>query len=122
MKKGNIFSTFDADFKRLKRDLLNPISSYNLKSAKILKGTGITSKKILKFDFSQAKLTSRLCSIKNLDSSHSIYPQWLLDRSDFKSLLDCSSQADLGRICKKPSKLRNSQETHDLLSWTKVVI
>lgn len=47
-----------------------------------------------------------------------VFPQWLLERHDFKmSYLANASEIDIGKICSKPHKLRDSLENRELTSW-----
>lgn len=58
-------------------------------------------------------------SLHRFSSDHAkVFPQWLLERSDFKkSYLKYSTEADIGKICLKPYTQRNSLENLELKSW-----
>lgn len=67
--------------------------------------------------FSLPHMTLKPINRKSSDN-HSVFPQWLLERHDFKTkLLDKPYEVDISKICSKPYKLRDSYENNELISW-----
>ncbi|OMJ93428.1 hypothetical protein SteCoe_3541 [Stentor coeruleus] len=78
----------------------------------------LTSKSLFSSPASSIVLKSRN-SLKRVSSDQdNVFPQWLLERHDFKmSYLANASEIDIGKICSKPHKLRDSLENRELNSW-----
>lgn len=61
----------------------------------------------------------KLRSDNNL-STEPDFPQWLLNRNDFKSyILSYNDKVDIGKICSKPFKMREVWENRDLAAYIK---
>lgn len=122
MNEIKIFYSFESTTMNLQKGLLLTQSTPRqaVKSAKSLRGDSKTSNRNQKFLF---KPRSSLKSLeKPPDSSRrptDIFPKWLLERSDFKDCLLNSNELDIGKICSKPFKLRDSRENRELFEWCK---
>jgi CRP-like cAMP-binding protein len=76
------------------------------------------AKKPFPFSPSLKTLKSQPSLTRPLPELPDIYPQWLLDRSDFQSTLSLhTGETDIGRICSKPHKQRDSIENRELCTW-----
>lgn len=54
---------------------------------------------------------------KQLQVFKKVYPQWLLERNDFRYVLYSEEEQDIAKICAKPYDHRNSRENRQVLAW-----
>ncbi|OMJ94696.1 hypothetical protein SteCoe_2032 [Stentor coeruleus] len=103
---------------------LNPMRKTKKQLSSVTNISGLnpplSPKSFLSSPVSSLPLIPRL-SLHRFSSDHAkVFPQWLLERSDFKkSYLKYSSEVDIGKICLKPNTQRNSLENQELKSWCK---
>ena len=125
METHHIFKSFDLH--RPQSPKISSLSSLShrgqLKSAQMPRKTPLTSRSSIKLTLSR----SRLQSVSKLENpprhstgSSDIFPKWLMERTGFQECLSSTpNKIDIGRICAKPSKMRDMQETRELLAWCK---